>query len=409
MLRKLIHESALTYQDVAYQSGIPCERIKTIARGNAPMRVQEAAKIASVFHRSTDIFMDHNSEEDKTRFILTHSDEVDAFRSIYSAAQRLVLSYKAYAPSKGFKQIPKDAIYDGTLTNPDGTLNPISPIASHEAVDYDIIIGKTAFLYQKNSILLAGDNAKLIAVLTYYMRRWWNERIAPTSTLATYKSLSAREDAERKRRDIYQNICRLMYESEGFNADEFNPVKIEAAEYIAAHGLTTKIHDFKSAQKAYFDSLTALKEYEYYHCIYQINALSKKTDTLLSDSFEERKKNLEKFTPFEKTSVNLDEYGLSPITAGYAAGFHKHLNDTEFARIILEQMKQQNIFTWYISTDGCVFASNTITKIFDSMHDLAAAMRHAGFFAGTEEDNAKGIFWNKIPQNERAFRESLKS
>ena len=55
VLRKLLADSNMKIADLAEATNLPVERIRTLTRGNAPMRIDEAGRIALVFGRKTNI------------------------------------------------------------------------------------------------------------------------------------------------------------------------------------------------------------------------------------------------------------------------------------------------------------------------------------------------------------------
>ena len=83
-IRKLLADSNMKIADLAEATNLPVERFRTLTRGNAPMRIDEAGRIALVFGRKTNIFLEEENDTKARRseYVLAHQAEVHKFKRL---------------------------------------------------------------------------------------------------------------------------------------------------------------------------------------------------------------------------------------------------------------------------------------------------------------------------------------
>lgn len=81
-LRRLMADRQMTIVQVAEAAGVPPERMRTLSRGNAAMRLDEAASIAQVFDRKVTVFLERGDDENKmgSQYVFTHRKELKRFQ-----------------------------------------------------------------------------------------------------------------------------------------------------------------------------------------------------------------------------------------------------------------------------------------------------------------------------------------
>lgn len=364
------------------------------------MRLGEAAIIANIFGRSITVFSKRNKKDDIRLYVQNHVNEAKSFENIFIAARELNQSFKTHSYKKeAFSLVPRHGMYDGSAS-------PEAAIAKQETLCADTIIKQVQYLFSKNSIFLAGNNNALIQILTTYMHRWWADKINPkiAEKILIKPGSKDIEDQERTNNEKLRRLCQLYSEVEVWSPYEYNPCANELTELITEINSPRKITNSTEALMEYERSISQLKVYDYSHCLRQIKILSQKTDTLLTDSFEERIHLLKEQIPLDEMQYEFDKKisGLIPIRAGYGTTF-KNPSDTELARLILQQQK----FTWYFNSDGSIIASDKTTELFYSIKDLATAMRKAEFITDDISTQSSSVSWSNIPSTERAFQAKL--
>ena len=387
-LRQLLHETHLTHAELSYRSGLPVERIRTLTRGNAPMRVEEASAIASVFDRSMTVFVPDNSKNDIRLYASKHKNEIEWFEQMLLACQDLEKSYKRHPyDADDFKSVPKDSYYDGSV-------NSIYKLAQFEIIRFDTLSGNAHKLWEKNSILLAGSKDYFLRIATIYMCRWW--KTVKPQQITTVRFM--RESDEKQLLEVRRNIRALFESSEVWGDDSYNLAKIELEHVLESNGLSGKIKTAGQARQIYYKSLTTMKKYEYFHFVQEVEELSKKTNTILGDSLRRRIALLNDIgaTSFDADKLDKQTLGIAKITYGYGATIGEK-SDTELTRLIVESLN----YAWYLNYEGEILASDKITVIARSIEALAMKMRELGFFAGEKENHLTGIRWQNIPDDEK--------
>jgi hypothetical protein len=388
VLRQLIAEYKFSHSELSILSNIPKERIDTLTRGNAPMRVQEASVLANIFDRSISVFANQDLTNDIRIFASRHKSEIQSFKKIVVATDDLNRIFKTNPYDKNaFSKVPKDQYYAGSVN---GTYN----LAQRESQLANVIFDSVSNLESVDSTLLAGDNQWIVSAITMFMRRWWKGDTDPRKIANVRWS---KEDEEKEKRDIYSELRRLFLSTEAFENDEFNPVSPELHQKLAGNGLLGTIKTLRQVEYLYFQTLTNLQVYDYFRFIKALQHLEKKTNTLLGDSKPSRIANLKRV---EATDLNTNEiyeqiFSLHPITFGYSVTY-KQPSDTELTRLIIEA----NQLKWYFDPSGEVLASDTLTVVAASITDLAARMRALTFFAGDIPNQSSGVHWERIPDNE---------
>lgn len=387
-LRQLLHEAHLTHAELSYRSGVPVERIRTLTRGNAPMRIEEASAIASVFDRSMAVFVPNNPQNDIRLYASKHKDEIEWFEQLLIACQDLAKSYKQHPyNANDFKSVPKDLYYDGSV-------NAMYKLAQFEINRVSTLFGNVHKLWERSSILLAGSKNPFLQIATIYMCRWWGT-VKPQQITTVH---FMRELNEKRLLEVLLNIRALFESSEAWGDDSYNLAKIELEHVLESNGLSGKIKTAEQARQIYYKSLTAMKKYEYFHFVQEVEELSEKTNTILGDSLTRRIALLNDIgaTSFDVDKLDEQTLGITKITYGYGATIGEK-SDTELTRLIVESLN----YAWYLNYEGEILASDKITVIARSVEALAMKMRELGFFTGEKENHSTGIRWQNIPNDEK--------
>lgn len=387
-LRQLLHEAHLTHAELAYQSGVPIERIRTLTRGNAPMRIEEASAIASVFDRSMTVFVPDNSINDIRLYASKHKDEIEWFEQLLLACRDLARSYKQHPyNAHDFQSVPKDSYYDGSI-------NALYKLAQFEIIRIDTLFGNVHKLWERNSILLAGTKNHFLQIATIYMCRWWDTVKPQQITAVRFME----EPDEKQLLETWRNIRALFESSEAGENDSYNLAKIELKYALESKGLDGRIKTAKQARQTYYKALTNIKKYEYFHFVQEIQELSKKTNTILGESLKQRIALLNDIgaTSFDIDKLDKQTLGITKITYGYGTTIGRK-SDTELTRLIIESEN----YKWFLNYEGEILASDKVTVIARSIEALATKMRKLGFFAGDKENQSTGILWQNIPDDEK--------
>ncbi len=403
-LRQLTHESDMTYRTLAAKSGIPIDRIHTLARGNAAMRISEAATLAGIFDRSVSVFAEQDVTNDRRIYASKHKEEIGTFQELIIACQELQKSFRTHPyDRKSFEAVPKDAYYDDTIS-------PASKIAQRESLYADTVFRNTHSLWKRNSILLAGSQEPVIRVMTVFMQRWW-KKVTAQQIVKVYFEM---EETERKAYDIYHDLLRSFDSIEACQEDPPGSALLKLAELelngkLQEYGLVGKITSHKQTEAKYYNALTNLKVYEFFHFVQEINQLGAKSNTILGDQLRERIGHLSEIGAIDHSGLRASEgridrevFGITPIHAGYGVILNK-LSDTELARMVIERQSLR----WHFGDRGEILATDKYTVIASSITELAAKMRTLSFFAGEKPNESTGILWQNIPNNERKLIQML--
>lgn len=404
-LRRLLEEENRTHTELAGITGIPKERIDTLTRGNAPMRLQEAILIARQFYRDVRIFTAQSPKEQISFYCETHKDELAAFEELIAATTNLNRSLRRHIPESVRKAVPKFSSY---LQG--GSSDPIVKMKIRETSQVDTIFKQIEFLSEKESILLSGQSSNekyFIVPVTTYMHRWWDKSVKPKMiTSIRFNDEKQLRALESPLQHIYGN-----YENKKANPAHASSYDAEIASIIekekAAGRNITGTYNLASAKKTYENLITRLRTLDYFHFIAQIQRLGKKSETILGDSLKHRVQTLQEYGAISKdlTMISAEIQGLTPITAGFNVTIN-HPSDTELARLVIEQNK----FKWFFNGEGEIVASNGFTVIEPSLTLVAKEMRLAGFFGENAVPNhSHAVIWQKIPSSEKELIQILRS
>ncbi|WEV74030.1 helix-turn-helix transcriptional regulator [Bifidobacterium sp. ESL0798] len=403
-LRLLLKDSGMTHEQLSQRTGIKLTRIDTLTRGTAPMQFSEAVQLASVFGRSPYVFIKgKNSFFTQIKlYANVHKSEVELFSQIVQACNMLWRSFRKNPYNeRDFSELPKDIYADGTVTNHSGDTS-ISMLAATELRLSTVVFDKVAELQSRNSIMLAGDTAipvsaeqhpTILQIMTEYMRRWWDSRIAPVrKDQAYFKDEEGELEKERQ-------IIRLRAEFnsyECFDSESWNPYAKELRNMLEEYGWADKIHTGREAANSHYEILTRLKKYEYFHFCGSLQDLSKKTNTILGDSVARRIQLLKEINAadFDNLSFSEQAFDVCPVVAGYAATYGKPTG-TELARMLVENMKLPFFFKY----SGEIIDATTSREIASSIQDLTSKMVQLGYFASSGPSSFAGFNPQRIPND----------
>lgn len=396
-LRRLMADRQMTIVQVAEAAGVPPERMRTLSRGNAAMRLDEAARIAQVFDRKVTVFLERGDDENRmgSQYVFTHRKELKRFQDAVEALDALKDSFKTYGDEQArLSKLPKYCYYDGSMGR-------ASAVVAKETLLIDQLFSAVEYLNSKDTILLAGSRDDFLPVATTYMHRWWDESILPAD-VTNVRMLN--EDIERKRCEQYRELMAAFGRSEAFSKDSFNPEQIELERMLSNSSLRDKPTSLRQAEALYCQSLTNLKKYEYFRFVQAIMKQSAKKGTLFGESLKGRLRILKKLGVIHPNRARaiVNATDITPIRAGYNTTTHK-MSDTELARIVLSNAT----FTWFFSYEGWIIASDGLTTIAHSLEEVATCMRQQSFFAGDRPNHSTGIIWSNIPDNEEEFTRTL--
>lgn len=398
-LRRLLKDNGMSIAELADITGLPVERMRTLTRGNAPMRVNEASRIALAFGLTANVFLEKEGDtrERSNQYVLAHRGEIQKFQETLETALSLRDSFKKFSDSQAHRSAPpKDCYYDGSM-------GEASRIVAKETLLTDRLFSAVEYLNGKDTILLAGSKDFFLTVATRYMHRWWDERVQP-GDITKVKLLV--EPEEKERCNQYRELRAAFYRSEAFSDSSFNPGKIELDHMLAKSMLKNKPASLRQAEELYYRSLTNLKKYEYFRFVQALMKLSSKKGTIFGDSLKERLTILKQLRVIRPNVMraNMNVLEIKPIQAGYNTTTHE-MSDTELARIILSNENAE--FTWYFSYEGHIVASDGLTVVSKSIEELATCMRQQSFFAGDTANHSTGIIWENIPHGEKEFTAKL--
>lgn len=390
-LRRLLTDSHMTAAALARIVNLPPERVRTLTRGNAPMRIDEAERIALAFGRRASVFFekDNTEQDQRNQYVIAHRAEIRKFQEALETASSLQDSFKMYSEQQAHKSAPPKYCYY------DGTMGKASAIVAKETQLIDTLFNDIEYLSSRDTILLAGSRDYFGIIATAYMRRWWVPQIYP-GNVATIKM---DEDKERERCRQYRDLMTAFSLSKAFK-ESYNPARIELEQTLAETSLATKPETLRQAEQLYCRSLTILRMYEYCRFYRALMVQSSKKGTIFGDTLRERIIALNKLGVLHtnKMRASLKATGITPIRAGYNTTTHK-MSDTELTRIVLSNAE----FTWFFSYEGWVIASDGLTVIAHSIDELSKYMRRQSFFAGNEPNHSTGILWANIPHSEKDF------
>ena len=394
VLRKLLADSNMKIADLAEATNLPVERIRTLTRGNAPMRIDEAGRIALVFGRKTNIFLEEENDTKARRseYVLAHQAEVHKFQEALDVTLSLRASFKKYSEDEVHKSAPPKYCYY------DGTMGKASAIVAKETLLTDTLFSDIEYLNDKNTILLAGSKGQFLPVATTYMRRWWDEKTRPED-VTKIKMLG--ESKEKERCGQYRELMAAFDRAEAFGDASFNPALIELEHMLDTSTVNPKPTSLQQAERLYCQSLTNLKKYEYFRFVQTLmKQQSPQKEMIFGDTFNECLTVLAELGAIHPSvaRANINALGIQPIRAEYSIILHE-MSDTELARIILSDAE----FTWFFSPDGRIVASDGLTVIAHSIEEVAACMRRRSFFAGDKPNHSTGIIWDHVPHSEKDF------
>lgn len=394
VLRTLLSESDMTAAELARIVNLPTERIRTLTRGNAPMRIDEAERIASTFDRNATIFFEKSDiEPRRNQYVLDHRNEIKKFQEALEAEYDLHNSFQTFPDKQAYRaMLPKDLYYDGTIGR-------ASAVVKKETLLIDTLFSDIEYLDGQDTILLAGSKETFLPVATIYMHRWWDQHLQPSEAMGRID-----ESGERERCSQYLELMAAFERAEAFPKDSFNPAQIELDHMIADSPLKIKPTTLKEAKFLYYQSMTSLKKYEYFRFVRSLMRQDSKKGTIFGDSTGERVDVLRKLGVInpQKKRTSIKVTGITPIQVGYST-ITRAMSDTELARFVISEAQ----FYWFFSYDGQIVASDGLTVVASSIEEVADCMRRQGFFAGDEPNRSTGVFWEKIPRNEKEFLSKL--
>lgn len=401
VLRSLLKENKMTHRQLAEHVEIPVERIHTLTRGNAPMRLCEAVTIANYFGRSASFFSDRDTKESISSYVKNHEEEAAAFEYIVIALHELQKSFNdARRREETFNLLPRYSIEDGGNTL-------AAKFAKHETLCVNSIFKNTEFLFYKKSIFLAGDNERLAEAVTRYIHTWWRKgmRLRDARNYITLHPSQIKEETNSKDQAIKEFIemSQHYFSSESWAYLDYDKDSRKSGNPKSSKHARKRKADSGNALHYYEKIVATFRLNEYYKFIYRLDTLSQNTNTLLEDSLDRRASLIDSRLPIAKTQVDFDKrvFGLTALQAGYKT-IPAQPSDTELARFILQTRK----FTWYTDGEESIIASDRSTKMFNSMKELAEAMLKASFFTHEANQSAK-VQWDKIPKSEEEFKSQL--
>lgn len=394
VLRELLADNGMKIADLAKAANLPTERVRTLTRGNAPMRIDEAERIALAFGRKANIFFEkeNDTEARRSEYVLAHRAEVHKFQEALEVTLSLRASFKKFSEEEAHKSAPPKYCYD------DGTMGKASAVVAKETLLIDTLFSDIEYLNDKNTILLAGSKSQFLPTATTYMRRWWDERIRPED-VTKVKMLG--ESKAKERCHQYQELMAAFDRTEAFGDVSFNPARIELEHMLDKSTVNPKPTSLQQAEQLYCQSLTDLKKYEYFRFVQTLmKQQSPQKEMIFGDTFNECLTVLAGLGAIHPsvTRANINALGIQPIRAGYNTTLHE-MSDTELARIVLSDAE----FTWFFSPDGRIVASDGLTVIAHSIEEVAACMRRRSFFAGDKPNHSTGIIWDHVPHSEKDF------